>query len=305
MSKLLNQFALWGRLIRAPFLIVTCIPVLLGIAIAYARLGQVDLVLSILSMFGCMMLHAGANVANDYFDWFSGVDPQQPQKPFSGGSQVIQEGLVDATRLRRIYRTLYIISACIGIYVAHQAGIWVLCFGFLGLFCGHGYSAPPLRFSYQGLGELVTGITFGPLIVLGSYFTQTGRFDWQPLFASLPLGFLITAVLYINEFPDYVSDAKAGKNTWVVLTAASAVYIYQVLIIAALLAMVPLLFHTNPYLFLLYLPIVWLGLQVIYRSQQFSASPERLLPIQAKTMLLHTLLGLLLVVAYFGLKSVA
>ena len=44
-----------------------------------------------------------------------------------------------------------------------------------GSSCRLGYTAPPLKFVYRGLGEIAVAIGFGPLMLLGAYVVQTAR----------------------------------------------------------------------------------------------------------------------------------
>ena len=53
-------------------------------------------------------------------------------------------------------------------------------------------------------------------MALGAYYVQTQIFSWLPVAAAAPVGLLIAAVLFINEFPDYKADKAVGKSTWVV-----------------------------------------------------------------------------------------
>lgn len=53
-------------------------------------------------------------------------------------------------------------------------------------------------------------------MTLGAYFVQTGMLNAEPLLASFPVSLLITAILYINEFPDYLADKTVGRRTLVV-----------------------------------------------------------------------------------------
>jgi 1,4-dihydroxy-2-naphthoate octaprenyltransferase len=93
------------------------------------------------------------------------------------------------------------------------------------------YSAPPFRMVYRGLGEAVVALAFGPLITVGAYYVQTGSFSPAPFYASMPVAFLIAAVLMINEFPDYEADKKAGKNQLVVkLGPDKAVRVYGLIV---------------------------------------------------------------------------
>ncbi|HHW99215.1 MAG TPA: prenyltransferase [Firmicutes bacterium] len=292
----------WSKLlwqaIRGPFLIASGIPVLLGTAIAFAQQGTTRLFHFALALCGCMLLHAGANVANNYYDWLLGADGLKPAQRLSGGSSLLPSGQLAPERLKQLYRTMYSLAFLCGLIISSRVGPLALPIGFLGLIFGHGYTAPPTSFSYRGWGEVVTGITFGPLTVLGAYYTQTARLDWQPLLASLPLGLLITAVLYINEFPDHQTDKMAGKRTWVVLTGGRAIGIYQALIVLALVASLPLLFTSSPWVLGLYIGLALLGLQMVWQGKQVFFCKERLLRAQAKTIVFYSLTGLLLCVVY-------
>jgi 1,4-dihydroxy-2-naphthoate octaprenyltransferase len=66
------------------------------------------------------------------------------------------------------------------------------------------------------VGELFAGLNFGPLIVLGSYFVQTGRYSWEALVASLAPGILTSNLLFLNEFPDREADEKGGRKHLVI-----------------------------------------------------------------------------------------
>lgn len=298
MGKARHKLLLLWQAIRGPFLLASGIPVLLGTAVAFAQQGQIKFLLFMLALLGCMLLHAGANVANNYYDWLFGADGLKPSEILSGGILLVHSGQMQAEKLRKLYRGLYIAAFVCGVIIAQYVGYVALLIGILGLVLGHGYTAPPTRFSYRGWGELVTGITFGPLTVLGSYYAQTARFDWQPLLASLPLGLLITAVLYINEFPDQHTDEAAGKLTWVVLTGGKAIGVYQALIVVAILAALPLLFAASPWVLGIYLVLLVLGVQIAWQGKQFFLCPERLLLVQAKTIIFYALTGLFLCVVY-------
>ena len=77
-----------------------------------------------------------------------------------------------------------------------------------------GYTAPPLKFVYRGLGEIAVAIGFGPLMLLGAYVVQTGgALAWEPFVASIPIALLVALILYVNEIPDRRGDARAGKRT--------------------------------------------------------------------------------------------
>ena len=90
----------------------------------------------------------------------------------------------------------------------------MLVIGVVGFIVSIGYTAPPLKFVYRGLGEIAVALGFGPLMLLGAYVVQTrGALAWEPFVASIPVALLVALILYVNEIPDRRGDARAGKRT--------------------------------------------------------------------------------------------
>ncbi len=216
LSRLPVLLRLFPRASRLPFLAGSLIPVTLGAALAHAETGAILLPRFLLTAGGMACAHLSVNMFNDYFDYRYGVDKAHPPQPLHGGSQVIQEGLESAAEY--LGQALFTGAAAIAIalILALQAGPAVLLFAAPGAFLGYFYSARPLLLSWRGLGELSTGICFGPLAVCGSYFVQLQRLSAGAALLSLVPGALITALLFVNQYPDYRQDRLAGKKTLVV-----------------------------------------------------------------------------------------
>lgn len=217
MKRALALLKLFPRASRFPFLLGSVIPVGLGAALAYHETGFFDPVRLALTMLGMAGAHLAVNFFNDYFDFRYGVDPPHPPRPMCGGSQVIQEGLETPAEVFGQALSFGIVAAATALVLAARAGPAVLLFAALGGFLGYFYSARPLVLSWRGLGELTTGFCFGPLVVAGSYYVQAGRISAASLFLSMVPGALITALLFVNQYPDYHQDRSAGKKTLVVL----------------------------------------------------------------------------------------
>jgi 1,4-dihydroxy-2-naphthoate octaprenyltransferase len=208
---------------RLPFLTATLVPVSLGIAAA-AFEHHFNLGLAVLTVIGAISVHLGLNVANDIFDARSGADDYNVNPTmFSGGSRVIQYGLVTMRQMIAIAAVCYAIAIVIGLYLASVAGWGLLWLGVAGVLISYFYTAPPLKLVHRGLGELATALGFGPIMVLGAYFVQTGHYALRPLILSIPVALLVMLILYANEIPDRVADARAGKRTLVVRLPRSAV----------------------------------------------------------------------------------
>ncbi len=201
---------------RLPFLTASLVPVALGIAAA-ATQHRFNLGLAALTLLGAVAVHLGLNVANDVFDATSGADEYNVNPTlFSGGSRVIQYGLVSLRQMIAISAVAYAVAIAIGLYLASVAGWGLLWLGLAGVLISFFYTAPPLRLVHHGLGEPATALGFGPIMVLGAYYVQTGHYALQPLVLSIPVALLVMLILYANEIPDRVADARAGKRTLVV-----------------------------------------------------------------------------------------
>jgi 1,4-dihydroxy-2-naphthoate octaprenyltransferase len=252
---------------------------------------------------GAVCINAGFDMSNDYFDHVSGMDERnQELTPFSGGSRTIQEGILSAKQVLVRSLILYGVGTALGLFLVLTRGWWVLWLGMGGVFLAFFHNAPPFRLYNvaPGLGELAVGIGCGPITVLGSYYVQAQRLSPEALWASIPIGLLITAVLYINEFPDREADAFAGKKTIpVVLGRDRAVWGYVILVVAAyaliLIGIVAGVFPPILLITLLAMPMAYRGIRGAFR---FYDDTLRLIPTLATTIQVHLVTGLLMCVGY-------
>lgn len=297
----LSRFWTFLLATRLPFQTATIIPILLGIAIA-AYHDQFSWWLAGLTLIGGMAIHMGLNVANDIFDELSGADEANLNPTqYSGGSRVIQRGLVSLKQMGIISLLAYAIGIGIGLYlVVLQASVELLIVGAVGLFISVFYTAPPFRLVHRGLGEISTAIGFGPVMVLGAYVVQTKEFALEPFIASIPVAILIALVLYVNEIPDRHSDASVGKNTLPVRLSSEVVTngflvaslaAFAVVLVAGVWGVIP----RPTLLALLVLPMafnVYQGIRTWY------SEPYSLMPVMGKNVQMHLLVGLLLFAGY-------
>jgi 1,4-dihydroxy-2-naphthoate octaprenyltransferase len=225
-----SWFAIWFRELRAKFFAASVTPVFVGAAAAYAASGKFDLFIFSLTVLGMLLLHAGANVSNDYFDHVSGNDTANPKdSPFSGGSRVIQQGLLTPRAVLTGALIFFALGAVVGLYLAwYTHSLFILALVLIGLFGGFFYTAPPLRLGYSTLGALANGLCFGPLPAYGAYYLQTRSLDGIVLVPGLLCGILLALVLLVNGFPDELADRRANKRTVVVtLGVRAAAYVFH------------------------------------------------------------------------------
>jgi len=295
-----SKTALLIDAVRLPFLTATLVPVLIGTVIAWLD-GGFSFSLFLWTLLGASLFHIGTNVFNDYFDHKSGVDTVNfTPTPFAGGSRVIQRGLLSLKNTRNLGLAAYGLGTLVGLYLTYQRGPVILGLGVIGFLLGYLYTAPPVRLAHRGMGEAATALGFGPLIVLGAYFVQTGQFSMAALMASLPVALLIAAVLYINEFPDRPWDTRAGKLTLVarlpLKTGIAGYWLIMGLTYFSIVAGVVVGLLPWPTLIaLITMPLAWKAGQ---RLQKNHSQPYRLIPANAFTVMAHLFTGLLLFAGY-------
>lgn len=221
----------------------------LGTALAFAE-GPLHLGWLLLTVVGIFCVEAAKNSSGELFDWDSGADQavaEEDRSPFSGGKRVLVDGLWTRGQTAAVAAFFYAVAILAGLLIVALREPRVLWLGMAGLALAFFYHAPPLRLSYRGLGELAVGFTYGPLLCAGAYLVQQRALPAWVWFAGVPLGLLIAAFLWINEYPDRHADAKAGKRTWVVrLGARRAARGYAALVAGAYLLLVLLPFTGSP-----------------------------------------------------------
>ncbi len=206
--------SIWIKELRAPFLLLPTIFVPLAVAIAWTH-GSLDLVTALLTYAGVVSLHASVNVLNDYFDFRSGLDLATTPTPFSGGSRVLPAKELTPNSVLYAGVLFLGIGLAIGSYFIYRFAFNPVLVGIVGIAALSTVAYSPLV-SKWGAGELIAGLNFGPLLILGAYFVQTGRIDVEPIIVGTSVGILVACILYINEFPDTDADEQTGRRQLVV-----------------------------------------------------------------------------------------
>ncbi len=288
----------WLKAIRVPFFTATVIPIALGSIAAWHDTNSFMWIRFLWVLIGGLLIHAATNLANDYFDYLSGCDTANlTPTPFSGGSRVLPEGLLSPKKILYASLAAFALGSLIGLYLNYLSGKnIVLILGIIGVFLAFFYTAKPLRIGYTGFGELAVGVGFGPLMVMGAYYVQAQSLPFQVFLISIPVGILIALVLYINEFPDYTGDKMVGKNNLVVILGKKrAVILYHILLLTTYLVIVSLvLSKIVPVFCLVTLLSLPLALKAFITAKNNFDKIYELLPANAATIGLHSLIGILL-----------
>lgn len=246
-----------------------------------------------ITMVATVLLHAGTNLINDYYDVKSGVDTREVATAQYRPHPLV-EGKLPAEQVKTAAAILYILAVLIGLYLAADRGWVLLWIGLIGAVAGITYTAPPLKYKYSALGEISVFLMWGPLMVTGAYFVQRQAFSLNALWISIPFGALVALVLLANNIRDIHHDRNRGILTLaIVLGPEKGLQLYKYMIILAYLAILVMSIFGPLYLWSL---IVLLSLPLALRllRQMLKQVPA---DADARTAQLDTAFGALLVLS--------
>jgi 1,4-dihydroxy-2-naphthoate octaprenyltransferase len=154
--------------------------------------------------------------SNNYYDAES--DQYNAPTPFSGGNKdlIKNKYLYNLLKpLSLVFMGLSIILAVLFLFV-FSFYIEFLLYVIIGNLLAWYYTAPPLKFSYRGFGEIVTVITAGLMIPGVGYFILAGHFDSFFLVFIIPFMLYLMIFILNAEIPDIEGDRKGKKMNIVV-----------------------------------------------------------------------------------------
>lgn len=227
----------WLQALRLQFYPMTFIAYWLGAAI---HTGPIDWRVFALGYAVLFALEAATVFINDLVDAPSDRD-NRFWGPFNGGSRVIQEGKLTPSALYVGTGTASALSAigfaCLVWLAGFSAG-FVATYGLLAVLA-IGYTLPPLKLSWRGLGEIDVALTHSLLVMLAGLSAQGGAITTAEawLFGA-PLLLSILPSIILSGIPDHSADQAVGKQTIAVRTGvANAFRISGILAIAAAVSM--------------------------------------------------------------------
>lgn len=293
----LRRLKLWVKLSRPQFHLIGILPYVLGYLLAVFYGHDVNSSVMLLGASGVALIMLIAYYLGEYFDYETD-SANRGFNVFSGGSRVLQTG--EIRRSSPLVAALLLLFPVAGIGVVlhfyYRCGAYTIPLGLLGLSAGVFYSAKPVQWAYQGLGELLIGVSYGWLTVNTGYYLQTGQFNIIGTFVALPIMTSAMAVILINEFPDREADKTVGKRNLVVLLGTRlASTLYQLLILLTLsFAFLPaVVAFSFPYQFLP-LILVPLVLNNMLKSLELPGGDSKQLEsVCAGTLILNLLVALL------------
>lgn len=288
--RLLNSTVKLIHLCRYRFLLFAgLLPYCLGTAVASYDNHPINFTLFIIGLIGLFFVLVGVEAFNEYFDWHLGTDRVFQLNPKPITKKKLYTGLL-----------AFAVALIFAIYLSTKVEWGIAIFALIGFVAAAGYLGPPIRFTYRGLGEVVIALSYGPFMVLGSYYLQTGKISTGPLLVSIIPAILLFKIAIMNEVPDFIQDRLVGKrNLCVRLGQKKIVTLYGYLLLLFFLICVTGLilkrFPSTVWLILLSVPLAYYNYKIAKNNHQ---TPLSFLPAIRGTIIFYLITNIIFI---FGL----
>jgi 1,4-dihydroxy-2-naphthoate polyprenyltransferase len=290
------DWRVWWQLTRPHTLTAAFAPVLLGTALAIEYSGGIHWGLFLAMLIASLLIQAATNMFNEYYDYKRGLDNENS---VGIGGAIVRHGIKPKTVLNLAFG-LYGISVLLGVYICTSTSWWVAAVGVVSLVAGYLYTGGPLPIAYTPFGELVAGFFMGVLIILISFYIQTGTVTQTSVLVSIPSFLLVGAILLANNIRDLDGDKEFGRRTLAILLGrkgairllAGMFTVSYVWVIGLIIAGV-----VSPWLAIVALSIP----KAVKATKGFigKSNPLQMMPAMAATAKTNTIFGLLLSVGIF------
>lgn len=280
----MNLIRFWLKNSRYTALPQSLLPAVLALCMA-ASMPGFSILPGLAAVVGVALGHLGMNLFDDYFDYRKKGTAIRDKLASEGirariaKCDYLTSGKATVGQLFVAASVFCLLSLVIGLFIWMERGAVILYLSLAAAFLGISYSGYPFRFSYRGFGELLVGVLFGPLLMVGVYYSACGEITPSVLLISVPVGLLVANVLFTHSIMDYEPDKRVGKMTLAVLLVNKRC----MLIASALFIFIPfgvvLYGVIAGYLSLWYLSVLLtlpMAVSLFYLMIQFVRDPQRL-----------------------------
>ncbi len=288
-----SQTKLWLAAIKPPMYSVAIMPIVVGTSIAFYETKVHNGAIFWIFLLSAIWILAWLNLSNDVFDSETGIDKNKAHS------------VVNLTGNKSLVFWLSNILLTFGIggiltIAWWQRDVTVLALVLACCFLGYTYQGPPFRLGYQGLGEFICFLTFGPMAIAAAYYSQTQHFSLESLAGSLVIGLTTTIILFCSHFHQVEDDLAAGKKSPIVRLGTEkgarvlrglTLSIYLITIMGIIWGLYPI--HTA----LIFLSLPW-GWSLMRHVDKFHAQPEAVSNSKFLAVNLHFISGILFAIGY-------
>ncbi|WLD92480.1 1,4-dihydroxy-2-naphthoate polyprenyltransferase [Alkalihalobacillus sp. AL-G] len=207
-----SRWKVWYRQLRPHTLTASFVPVFVGTALAmyftsisWSLLGAM--------LLASMLIQAATNMFNEYYDYKRGLDTSES---VGIGGGIVRDGITPKT-VMNVAILFFTAAILLGAYISASTTWWIAVIGSLCMAAGYFYTGGPYPIAYTPLGELASGFFMGFVIILISFYIQTGFITTNSILISIPISVLIGAILMANNIRDLDGDREKGRKTLAIL----------------------------------------------------------------------------------------
>ncbi|MDW8799182.1 1,4-dihydroxy-2-naphthoate polyprenyltransferase [Staphylococcus pseudoxylosus] len=285
----------YWQLMRPHTLTAAVVPVLVGTATSKIFIlgseNKLNLNLFLAMLIACLLIQAATNMFNEYYDFKKGLDDHTS---VGIGGAIVRNGMSPKLVLN-LAIVFYIIAAILGIFIAIQSSFWLLPIGLVCMAVGYLYTGGPFPISWTPFGELFSGIFMGMIIILISFFIQTGNLQSLVVWISIPIVITIGLINMANNIRDRVKDKESGRKTLPILLGKNNSIRFLALMYIVAYALVIYITFFQPggsIFFLLALLSFPMPIKAVRRFKK-NDTPQTMMPAMAATGKTNTFFGLL------------
>jgi 1,4-dihydroxy-2-naphthoate octaprenyltransferase len=223
---------------------------------------DLDRIALMFGAFACL-IQLGTNLHNDYADFIKGADTKERV----GQARATQRGWLTPFETAAASTICLLIAAVLGMMLTGMTGRWndpyMIFVTSTSVFNAVCYTGGPYplgyiglehwSIAYSGLGDLFVFLYFGlvatvtvPYVVLSKDGDMTTlnifqhELFWTTFIVAIPVGFLATGIIVVNNLRDRLTDVGVGKNTLAVKFGETFTRIeYLVLVVGSYFMLVP------------------------------------------------------------------
>ncbi|MBV7507271.1 1,4-dihydroxy-2-naphthoate polyprenyltransferase [Bacillus sp. sid0103] len=288
-------FQVWWQMTRPHTLTAAFVPVLLGTALSLKH-GNIHFGLFFAMLIASLLIQAATNMFNEYFDFKRGLDTAQS---VGIGGTIVRDGIKPKTVLNLAFG-FYGIALLLGIYICANSSWWLAVVGLICMAVGYFYTGGPFPIAYTPFGEILSGFFMGMLIILISFFIQTGTVSSTSILVSVPSMVLVGMIMLSNNIRDLDGDKENGRKTVAILLGKKgAIYL--------LIGMFTFSFLWVLGLITIGVLPVWAALVILSAPKAIKATkgfienniPIKMAPAMKATAQTNTIFGFLLAIGIF------
>lgn len=207
-----SHLKVWYRQLRPHTLTAAFVPVSIGTAIALLD-GYLNILLFLAMLLASILIQAATNLFNEYYDFKRGLDNEES---IGIGGGIVRDGIAPKT-IRNVALSFFAVAILLGVYICASSSWWIAAIGIICMFTAYFYTGGPYPIAYTPFGEIVSGFFMGVVIILISYFIQSGSISLESFLISIPISILIGAIMLSNNIRDLDGDKKSGRRTLAIL----------------------------------------------------------------------------------------